>query len=120
MGRIVEMSTSSHSRDTSLRQKELIRGKMLFYLNLIYPQTATLQLLQAEMDYFGYPIPLEELSFHVAYLAEKGLVQVEGARGPYVQRNAHRVKITAHGIDYLDGRVPTDEGVYLEPKVGGR
>ena len=112
------MSTSPHQRETLLRQKELIRGKMLFYLQLIYPQTATLPLLQAEMDYFGYPIPIEELSFHVAYLTEKGLVQVEGVSGPHVQRNTRRVKITAHGIDYLDGRVPADEGVYLEPKGG--
>src|ERR1700683_1185740 len=116
MGRIAEMS-ASHENETSLRQKELVRGKMLFYLKLIYPQTATLHLLQAELDYFGYPIPLEELSFHVAYLAEKGLVQVENPRGPYVQRNMNRVKITAQGIDYLDGRLPADEGVYLEPKA---
>jgi len=117
MGRILEMSTSPHQKEALLRQKELIRGKMLFYLNLIYPQTATLPLLQAEMDYFGYPIPIEELSFHVAYLAEKGLVQIEGVRGPYAQRSMNRVKITAHGIDYLDGRLPADEGVYLEPKA---
>jgi hypothetical protein len=116
MGRIAEMS-ASHENETSLRQKELVRGKMLFYLKLIYPQTATLHLLQAELDFFGYPIPLEELSFHVAYLAEKALVQVESARGPYVQRNMSRVKITAHGIDYLDGRLPPDEGVYLEPRA---
>ena len=113
------MSTSIHQKDAALRRKELIRGKMLFYLNLIYPQTANLPLLQAEMDYFGYPVPLEELSFHIAYLAEKGLVQLESVRGPYAQqRNANRVKITAHGIDYLDGRVPPDEGVYLEPRGG--
>ena len=111
------MSTSPHQNDTSLRQKELVRGKMLSYLKLIYPQTATLQLLQAEMDYFGYPIPLDELSFHVAYLAEKELVKVEGVRGPFVQRNVIRVKITVHGIDYLDGRLPPDDGVYLEPRA---
>jgi hypothetical protein len=111
------MSTQLHQKEASLRQKELVRGKMLFYLNLIYPQTATLPLLQAEMDYFGYPIPLEELSFHVAYLEEKGMVQIEGVRGLYSRRNSNRVKITAHGIDYLDGRLPVDEGVYLEPKA---
>ncbi|HEY6290162.1 MAG TPA: hypothetical protein VI455_01190 [Terriglobia bacterium] len=101
----------------SLRQKELIRGKILFYLHLIYPQTATVPLLQAEMDYFGYPVPVEELSFHIAYLAEKGLVQVEGVRGPYSHRNINLVKITARGIDYLDGRLPPDDGIYLEPKT---
>jgi len=102
---------------TSLRQKELIRGKILYYLKLIYPQTATLPLLQAELDYFGYPIPLEELSFHIAYLCEKGLIDLEEVRGPYSPRNISMVKITARGIDFLDGRLPNDEGIYLEPKA---
>ena len=102
---------------TSLRQKELIRGKILYYLKLIYPQAATLPLLQAEMDYFGYPLPLEELSFHVAYLREKGLIELEGVRGPYSPRSIHMAKITARGIDLLDGRLPSDEGIYIEPRA---
>ena len=39
---------------TTLRQQELIRGKILYYLALIYPQPATLPLLQSELDFFGY------------------------------------------------------------------
>jgi len=103
---------------TSLRQKELIRGKALYYLHLIYPQQATMQLLQAELDYFGYPIPIEELSFHIAYLQEKGLVDLETVRGPYSHRAVNLVKITARGIDLLDGRLPPDDGIYLEPPKG--
>ena len=99
----------------SLRHKELIRGKVLYYLGLIYPQSATMPLLQGELDFFGYPVPVEELSFHVAYLAEKGYVTVEGVRGPHSHRNISLVKITARGIDYRDGRLPVDEGIYLEP-----
>lgn len=101
---------------TSLRHKELLRGKIMFYLNLIYPQTATFPLLQAELDYFGYPLPLEDLHFHVAYLAEKGLVETETARGPHTRGAMTLVKITARGIDLLDGRLPPDEGIYLEPR----
>lgn len=101
---------------TSLRHKEIVRGKILYYLALIFPQSATLPLLQGELDFFGYPVPLEELSFHIAYLAEKGLVAVEGVRGPHSHRNITLVKITAKGIDYYDGRLPADEGIYLEPK----
>lgn len=101
---------------TSLRHKELLRGKIMFYLNLIYPQTATLPLLQAELDYFGYAVPIEELNFHVAYLAEKGLVEVETVRGPHTRGAVGLAKITARGIDLLDGRLPPDEGIYVEPK----
>jgi hypothetical protein len=101
---------------TSLRQKEIIRGKVLYYLALIYPQPATLPLLQGELDIFGYPVTMEQLNFHVAYLAEKGLVSVERKRGPKSRHEITLVKITARGIDYHDGRLPADEGVYVEPK----
>src|SRR5579875_3453694 len=100
----LELNNSRNwSMTTSLRHKEIVRGKILYYLGLIYPQAATLPLLQGELD------------FHVAYLAEKGLVAVEGVRGPHTHRNISLVKITAKGIDYRDGRLPTDEGIYLEP-----
>ena len=100
----------------SLRHKEIIRGKLLHYLSLIYPQSATLPLLQGELDIFGYPVPVDDLSFHIAYLAEKGLVSVENVRGPHSERKVTLVKITARGIDYFDGRLPADEGIYLEPR----
>ena len=101
--------------NTTLRHKELVRGKILYYLDLIYPQPSTMQLLQGELDFLGYPVPLEELSFHVAYLAEKGLVSTETVRGPYATRGVSMVRITARGIDLYDGRLPADEGIYLDP-----
>ena len=100
----------------TIRHKEIIRGKILYYLGLIYPQAATLPLLQGELDIFGYPVPLEELDFHIAYLTEKGLVAVERIRGPHSRREIPLVKITAQGIDYFDGRLPADKGVYVEPR----
>jgi hypothetical protein len=114
--RLHEAALATSDMNTTLRHKEIIRGKILYYLALIFPQSATLPLLQGELDFFGYPVPLDELSFHVAYLAEKGLVAVEGVRGPRSHRNVQLVKITAKGIDYHDGRLPPDEGIYMEPK----
>ena len=98
------------------RHREIVRGKILYYLGLIYPQAATLPLLQGELDIFGYAVPLEDLNFHIAYLSEKGLVSVERVRGPRSRREIPLVKITAQGIDYFDGRLPADEDVYLEPR----
>ena len=100
----------------AIRQKELIRGKILYYLALVYPQAVTLPLLQSELDLFGYPVPMEELRFHLAYLDEKGLVTVEEPGTFQPRRKVALVKITARGIDYQDGRLPADEGVYVEPK----
>lgn len=101
---------------TNLRQQELVRGRILNYLALVYPEPVTLPLLQAELDLFGYPVLMEELNFHVAYLMEKGLAATENIRGPSPYRRVTLVKITARGIDYVEGRLPLDEGVYLEPK----
>lgn len=99
----------------ALRQKEIVRGKILYYLGLVYPQAVTLPLLQGELDLFGYPVPMDTLNFHLAYLAEKGFVTVEDASAAQPRRKVPLVKITAKGIDYYDGRLPADEGIYLEP-----
>ena len=97
-------------------QKEIIRGKILYYLALVYPQAVTLPLLQGELDLFGYPVPMDELKFHLAYLAEKGMVSLDDPPvGGQPRRKVALAKITAKGIDYQDGRLPADEGVYLEP-----
>jgi hypothetical protein len=101
---------------TMLRQKEIIRGKVLGYLGLIYPQSATLPLLQAELDLFGYAVTMDELNSHVAYLTEKTMVTAERVRGTASLRSVTLVKITAKGIDYRDGLLPKDEGIYLEPE----
>jgi hypothetical protein len=99
-----------------IRHKELIRGKILFYLALVYPHSTSLPLLQGELDIFGYPVPMDDINFHVAYLAEKGFVSVEEVHGSNRRSPITLVTITAKGIDYHDGRLPADEGVYLEPQ----
>jgi predicted transcriptional regulator with HTH domain len=99
-----------------IRHKEMIRGKILFYLALVYPHSTSMSLLQGELDIFGYPVPMDDMNFHVAYLAEKGFVGVEIVRGPSRHTPMKLVTITAKGIDYNDGRLPADHGVYLEPQ----
>ena len=99
-----------------LRKRELIRGKILYYLSLVYPHPTSLSMLQGELDIFGIPVPMDEMDYHVAYLSEKGFVALEQGRGSVGGRNVKLVTITARGIDYRDGRLPSDEGVYLEPQ----
>ena len=97
------------------RRKEVVRGKILYYLALVYPEPVTVPLLQGELDLFGYPVPMDALNFHLAYLSEKGFVTVEDVSATQPRRKVTRVKITAKGIDYHDGRLPADEGIYVEP-----
>jgi hypothetical protein len=99
-----------------IRQKEIVRGKIIYYLSLVYPHPTTLTMLQGELDIFGYPVPMDDMNFHVAYLAEKGLVATERRRGPGGRQGVTLVTITARGIDYRDGRLPADEGIYMEPQ----
>jgi len=98
------------------RQREIIRGKILYYLALVYPQPVTLTLLQRELDLFGYPVPMDEVNFHLAYLSERELVSVTNTVLPVTQRSIRLVKITGRGIDYQDGRLPADEGIHIEPR----
>jgi len=104
---------------TTVRNKELIRGKILYYLTIIYPRSATLLLLQGELDMFGYPISMDDLRFHVSYLIEKGLAAEETVRGPIPRRHVAMVKATPKGIDTYDGRIGPDSGVYFEPREQG-
>ncbi len=98
------------------RQREFIRGKILYYLALVYPHATSLPMLQGELDIFGYPVPMDEMLYHIAYLGEKGYVVVEQGRGPGGRAGVTLVTITAKGIDYGEGRLPLDDGVYLEPQ----
>jgi hypothetical protein len=100
---------------TSARHNEIVRGKILQYLGMIYPQPATPLLLQGELDLLGYSLSLDEINFQVTYLAEKELVSVGSGKGPRTLRSIPLIRITAKGIDYRDGRLPLDEGIYLEP-----
>jgi hypothetical protein len=100
-------------------QKEAVRGKILYYLALIYPEPATLPLLQGDLNLLGYPMPMYDLNFYLAYLQIKGLVSREEystAQKPGPIRKVVLVKITAKGIDYYDGRLPADPGIYVGPK----
>ena len=100
-----------------LRKKELIRGKILYYLSLVFPHPTSLAMLQGELDIFGFPVPMDEMEYHVAYLAGKGFVTMERGRGPSGRHEVMLATITAKGIDYHDGRLPADEGIYLEPRL---
>ena len=108
--------TGAHEMKNNIHQKEIIRGKIIYYLSLVYPHPTTLTMLQGELDIFGYPVPMDDMNFHVAYLAEKGLIAAEHRHGPGGRAAVTLVTITARGIDYRDGRLPADEGIYMEPQ----
>lgn len=98
------------------QNKAIIRGKILRYLALMYPQAATLPLLQGELQLLGYPAPMDELNLDIAYLVKKKLISLDKYNSSHRVRRVKVVKITAKGIDYYDGRLPQDEAIYVEPK----
>ncbi len=100
----------------SQRKNELIRGKILHYLALVYPNAVTLPLIQGELDILGYPVPADELTFHLAYLCDKGLAVLDKQSSGRSIPKVTLIRATAEGIDYYEGRLPADEGIYLEPR----
>jgi hypothetical protein len=98
-----------------IHRRAIIRGKILFYLRRDLPERHTVPSLWEELACFGYHVYPTSLEWHINYLAEKGLVAVEQVHGPCSKAEIALVTITTRGIDYFDGLLPADEGIYIEP-----
>lgn len=60
----------------------------------------------------GYPMLIEKLRGHLYYLRDKQLVKFHEVK------DGHRIaglmwRITAGGVDLIEGNVPADPGIYL-------
>jgi len=78
-------------------QREILRTRLLFALDEIYPKWARTDILYVTDKEMPHLVIDREL----AYLEEKGLVQREAPRAGNVFKN----KITARGRDFLDGHI---------------
>jgi hypothetical protein len=91
---------------------EVERGHILRYLCLIGMKAATPRLVREFLYRRGYATSREGMEFHLNYLSEKGLVELEVQPGTIdAPQKIVAVKITPGGIDLLDGRKTGDSGV---------
>lgn len=93
------------------KQTNYLRGQLLKYLQTLFPEGIPEQvILHAYYDYNRQQDILRAL----AYLCEKEYVEKKEANHPYREDAKVRWwKITAKGIDLLEGAIEKDAGVLL-------
>src|SRR5690242_17758802 len=95
-------------------QREVTRGEILRQLAEAFPSWLTRRSLLNLLDLAGYSVLEEDLDFHLEYLRAKRLVEFQihdgGVGKPKV---IAIIRITADGIDLLDGRKAGDPGVRI-------
>jgi hypothetical protein len=99
------MADMSH-KAKELRRKALRRGAVLLQLNNAHPSVMS-DMALSEQFRISYPdpdwhMPRMEIKKHVDYLAGHGLVEYSSADGAD-SGALWMTKITARGMDYLDG-----------------
>jgi hypothetical protein len=93
-----------HMRQTINRaQNEVLRTRILRITEARFPEWILKDVLFRTLENSHVDTSLNDLDFNVHYLAEKGLLKVE-TEGKKTNA-AWRVKLTARGIDYLEGRL---------------
>jgi DNA-binding PadR family transcriptional regulator len=87
------------------------RGYILSMCKTNYPYGCSKELIgQAAAD-MAFAFSPAEISGHIEYMREKGYVRVEELQSG---RNVREiVKITAKGIDLLNGHIPEDPGILI-------
>lgn len=95
--------------------EDVTRGEILLYLEKVYPQGSTPQTLRHYLQSErAILVDEDRLAFHIHYLAEGGLVSFElQPRSSLDPEKIRLVKITAAGIDRVEGRPKNDVGVRL-------
>jgi hypothetical protein len=82
-------------------------------LKVAYPGPATLEILEITLNDLSCSTSPALLRGYVEYLAEKGYVKVWEENDDVLGVTRTMVKLTAAGVDLLEGNIPADPGVVL-------
>ncbi len=85
-------------------QNEVLRTRILRVVEAAYPNWITRAVLFSALQKSHLDTSLNDLDMNAHYLAEKGLLQAEETKGKS-EKTSWRIKLTARGIDYLEGRL---------------
>lgn len=104
-----------HMRQTINRaQNEVLRIRILRVAEAVYPKWIAEAALFRTIEESHVDTSLNDLDFNAHYLSEKGFLQIENAKGKN-RKGAWRIKLTARGIDFLEGRI--DEPALASPDL---
>lgn len=92
-------------------QKIYLRGQLVKFLHSIYPDGIPENVIVHAFYEYNKQ---QEIVSALEYLCEKNYVEKKEIAHPYKERDFVRwFKITANGIDLIEGNIPQDAGVCL-------
>jgi hypothetical protein len=91
---------------------EIERGHILRFLQVSGLRPVTLRMLLYYLRDRRYPLTFEGLDFHLRYMRDKGWVVLEIPEPAIGEKEKiETARITAAGVDEIDGRKPGEPGV---------
>ncbi len=96
------MSDARMTKTIRTVQNEVLRTRTLSVLQAVYPNWVLRPVLHDTLERAHVDASYRELDVQIHYLAEKELLKLEGIE----HESLHwRAKLTARGIDFLEGRL---------------
>jgi len=90
-----------------------VRHYILVALDKALPVGASQELLELTLDTIGLMVSDSELEVQLGYLKEKGYVTTEKVTDRHTKISRKIAKLTAKGIDLIEGNIPADPGIGL-------
>lgn len=94
-------------------QAKIARGHMMQVLKVAYPGPASIELLEVTLNDRSCPTSPAIIRGYAEYLAEKNYVSIWEEKDDVLRVTRTMVKLTATGIDLIEGNIPPDPGVEL-------
>lgn len=92
-------------------EARIVRGQLMLILKVAYPGPASLELLEITLNDRKFPTSPAVLKGYLDYLVDKGYVKAWEEEDDMTGVNRTLSKLTASGIDLLEGSIPADPGV---------
>lgn len=100
------------SKLTEAMGRQVLRGYILYICEKAEPSGAGLEVISGAIKKEGLHYSREDIQEACAYLESKGLIQVTEVSSQVLGISRHIAKITARGIDLLEGTIE-EQGIEL-------
>jgi predicted transcriptional regulator len=94
-------------------EARIARGHIMQILKIAYPGPASLELLEVTLNDRSCNTSPAIIRGYVDYLAEKGYVHVWEEKDDVLNVQRTLVKLTAHGVDLMEGNISPEPGVNI-------
>lgn len=99
---------------TKRHEAREIRGRILKVLHTNYPLPAGDHLLSEILTDAQYNVSPAQVEVHLTYLSEKGYIELSAVSSQELSLTRNLAKLTATGVDLLEGNIESDPGVMLQ------